>query len=254
MATPVPTPAASGDDGLDRLQARLLAWRREGAWRADPASFHFLEALARRLLAAPAALRPRLLPRLQAGVDGYGRRLAQAQQAVAGQAQALAARLPALARPLRALQASGDERGLRLLAARHELPPDCAPLAALNRHIQGRSPALQGSGAEAGPDELASLRRFRRAWSQGRSRDQLARAASRRPVNAGPLNSHALVLQALEQMQSLSPDYLRHFLAQVEALQWLESARDAPLEGARAARAGKAGKPAGTTRARSRRA
>jgi hypothetical protein len=50
-------------------------------------------------------------------------------------------------------------------------------------------------------------------------------AIARKPANAGPLNSHVLVLQALGMMQTLSPEYLRRFLAHVEALQWLELAQ-----------------------------
>jgi Protein of unknown function (DUF2894) len=63
-------------------------------------------------------------------------------------------------------------------------------------------------------------------------------ALARKPAQAGPLNSHVLVLQALELMRELSPDYLRHFLAHVESLQWLERSRDV----AAAAKAGKVAK------------
>jgi hypothetical protein len=61
----------------------------------------------------------------------------------------------------------------------------------------------------------------------------------RKPANAGPLNSHALVLQTLSLMRDLSPDYLRRFVAGVEALQWLERASEQlPREAAKAARRG----------------
>jgi uncharacterized membrane protein SirB2 len=101
-----------------------------------------------------------------------------------------------------------------------------APLADLNRYIRESSlahrrhePSLFGEAPMA--DELPSAHRFRQAWASGRTQDQVARAAQRKPLNAGPLNSHGLVLQSLELMEELSPHYLQHFVMHVEALQWL---------------------------------
>jgi hypothetical protein len=89
------------------------------------------------------------------------------------------------------------------------------------------------------PDELASVRGFRQAWARGRTLDQVELALVRKPANAGPLNSHALVLQALSLMRDLSPDYLRRFVAGVEALQWLERASgQLPRDAAKAAKRG----------------
>jgi hypothetical protein len=102
-----------------------------------------------------------------------------------------------------------------------------APLTALNEYIRRARPrdtskSLLSDDRE--PDELASVRRFRSAWDSSHLQDQVAVAASRRPTNAGPLNSHALVLQSLSLMGALSPEYLRRFLVHVESLQWLEQA------------------------------
>jgi len=121
-------------------------------------------------------------------------------------------------------------------------PQSCAPLAALNRYIRETvaaraEPALPGEAQD--PDELPNARRFRRAWNRGRTLDQVAQALARKPSNAGPLNSHALVLQSLDLMRALSPDYLRRFLVHVETLQWLDHT------GAQAVReTGKPAKPA----------
>ena len=43
-------------------------------------------------------------------------------------------------------------------------------------------------------------------------------AVSRKPANAGPLNSHLLVLHSLGMLGELSDAYLRRFLVQVESL------------------------------------
>ena len=70
-----------------------------------------------------------------------------------------------------------------------------------------------------------SVIRFRRSWANGRAQERVAAATASKPRNAGPLNSHMLVLQALDMMQSLPGDYLRRFLTHIETLQWLESAQ-----------------------------
>jgi hypothetical protein len=150
----------------------------------------YLEALARRLQDQPAPVRQLLQDKLQA--------------ALADDAARLAAAPP----------------GTGAVAA----PPAAATaLAQLNDYIRAASPRDRQAG-----DELASARRFRRAWSSARSHQQVEQAAARKPANAGPLNSHALVLDALALMQELSPDYLRRFLLQVESLQWLELASAKP--------------------------
>jgi hypothetical protein len=194
-AAPQPPP-----DGPGPLHTWLESLRSEGAWRLDPARFHYLEALSRRLPGQPDPVRRLLQDKLQAALAEYAERFSQAQQADAAEAARLA-------------------RELRGAA--------CAPLAQLNQYIRGASPA--GVGAAA-PDEtqerneLASVRRFRRAWASSRTQDQVAQAASRKPANAGPLNSHVLVLRSLALMRGLSPDYLRRFLVHVESLQWLDQA------------------------------
>ena len=70
------------------------------------------------------------------------------------------------------------------------------------------------------------MRRFRQAWSSNHIHDKVEQAVSRKPANAGPLNSHLLVLQSLAMLGELSDDYLRRFLVQVESLQWLDQASE----------------------------
>lgn len=73
--------------------------------------------------------------------------------------------------------------------------------------------------------------------------DRVLRAVARGPANAGPLNSERLVLRSLAMMRALSPDYLRHFLTQVDALLVLdETARIALPPPERPTRRGRARK------------
>jgi hypothetical protein len=66
--------------------------------------------------------------------------------------------------------------------------------------------------------------RFRETWAHMAAETQVARAAARVPDNAGPLNSHRLVMRSLGLMQAASPHYLRRFLSHVDTLLWLERA------------------------------
>jgi hypothetical protein len=116
------------------------------------------------------------------------------------------------------------------------------PLAELNAYIRSARAQRLGLSEDqaAAQQELASVRRFRRAWESGRTLDQLEQALARSPANAGPLNSHALVVRSLGLMGELSTDYLRRFLVYAQALQWLEKAREtyprAPAKVAKAPR------------------
>jgi hypothetical protein len=133
---------------------------------------------------------------------------------------------------------------LRVREPRREAPSG-TPLAQLNLHIRATAAARAEAplpGEPHDPHELANARAFRRAWASGRTLEQLEQALVRKPANAGPLNSHALVLQVLSLMRDLSPEYLRRFVGSVETLQWLESACDKlPRETGKPANAAKRG-------------
>jgi hypothetical protein len=55
------------------------------------------------------------------------------------------------------------------------------------------------------------------------------------PQNAGPINSHMLVLRSLGLMRDISPDYLNRFMAHVDTLLCLEEAGKVKLTPKRAA-------------------
>jgi hypothetical protein len=165
----------------------LESLRSECAWRLDPARFHYLEALSRRLPSQTEPVRRLLQDKLQVALADYARRFAQEQQV----------------------------QGVPPLAEKAGFPANRAsPLAQLNQSIRRE------------PDELESVRRFRQAWSSNQIQDKVEQAVSRKPVNAGPLNSHLLVLHSLAMLGELSDDYLRRFLVQVESLQWLDQASE----------------------------
>lgn len=189
------------------LQARIAALR-EVATRVDPVRWQYLQALAARAAAQPEPVRDMVCEKLVAAV-------AACEQRCAGQ--------PAI-------------------APRKKTPaPARSPLAELNQAIRATVPAVSAlpPAKPAVPDELPNARRFRRAWLGTRTQEQVQQAVGRKPANAGPLNSHALVLESLAIMSRLSPDYLRRFVVYVQALQWLD---EAAVDGSPSAKSAARGK------------
>jgi hypothetical protein len=88
------------------------------------------------------------------------------------------------------------------------------------------SPVPEG---QASRRELKSLRYFRKDWSRLGVEQQLARALAQGPRNAGPLNSHGLILQSLQAMRDLSPACLERTMAWLDTLLWLDDATAGPL-------------------------
>lgn len=173
----------------------LQALREQGAHLHDPVRFRYLEALAARLPSQAASVQSLLAARFDAAVAAY--RLSQLQAGASATVQAA----PATA------------------AAR-------SPLAQLNKHIAQAHQGPAGEALLAGDtghaSDMKSVRRFAEVWSKIATQQQLAQALTRGPAHAGPLNSHNLMLRAMSLMHGLSPDYLRRFLAQADALLWLD--------------------------------
>jgi hypothetical protein len=72
-------------------------------------------------------------------------------------------------------------------------------------------------------NEFKSVRQFRDTWSKHSAVRQVTRALEKGPKNAGPINSHMLVLRSLVLMRDISPDYLSRFVSYVDTLMSLES-------------------------------
>lgn len=194
---PRPAPDAAPSLTLDALRAL-------GAQRIDPVRFAYVAALARRAEAH----------------QGEARQLLDARLASA--LAALAARCaPALAGTLATGPAPAS-------------PGRPGPLAALVTLLD--RPVLAGAPASGQPVELQTMLQFRSTWARLSIDRQLSRSQAQLPQNPGPLNSQLLALRALQLMQELSPAYLQHFVAQVEALLWLEAASSAPTAAPAAAR------------------
>lgn len=163
--------------------AALAAWRADGADRVDPLRFRFVEALARRVAAHAGPARGHLDDRLAQALAAYARTVAQTPPGPPAPAPAV---------------------------------PGPGPVAGLVDALGGLAPA----GAEP---ELKALREFRRHWTLLRADQRLHQSRADVPDQAGPLNSQHLVHRTLAVLRELSPEYLDGFMAQVDALLWLEA-------------------------------
>ena len=174
----------------DTLMQRL---RDANAPRLDSVGWHYIETLAQRSRvhtgSAHALLQDRLLHALQA----FEQRMAQTTEA-------------------------------------HQFPPPLASQAApsaLSLLLQEMAPpALEAaSSSRLGlQPESPRVRQFRKQLRQISVHKQVSKAIAHAPHNAGPINSHMLVLRALGLMRDISPDYLNRFMTHVDTLLCLQAA------------------------------
>jgi Protein of unknown function (DUF2894) len=231
------------DNFEESLLSQHAALRQQGAGHLDPARFHYLDVLAQRINASPPDVARILKGKLDVALADYAERFRQAKQQACDDLAHLSALHPALGRELKRFFTEGDYPGMRRLGAPSAFDQSCAPLAQLNQYIQNLKQAAinhpSGSALDSslasrsdGSAEMASVRRFKEAWSKIAAEDQVKQAVGRGPANPGPLNSHLLVLRSLALMRELSPDYLRRFLSQVNTLLWLDqvSQKHAPVK------------------------
>ena len=185
--------------------ATLAVLRSAGAQRLDPVRFHYLEVLSGRLHAQPEAVRRILQGRLDAALAHYQDRLRLVQTNASSTT------------PVPQSPGTQEACGTGLVR-----------LVALNRDLNRLDLADLDPGARdpgmtvKQRTEMKSVRQFKTAWSRNRAQDQVTLAVAQGPDNAGPLNSHNLVLRSMALMRSLSPDYLQRFLSHAESLLWLD--------------------------------
>lgn len=180
-----------------RTRSMLEAWLEGSADRMDPVRFQRIMALERRAAAQDGEVRRLLDERLAELVNAYAEDL-DTTAAAARHAS------PGDLRPARARAAMAGliEHIASSASPRDAVPSEGAPLPA-----RAESPVF---------DDL------RQVCAEIRTQSQLRQALAPAPADTGPLNSASLVHRALTRMRDLSPDYLEHFVAYVDALSGLE--------------------------------
>ena len=191
----------------------------------DPVRWRFIEALARRREAQPGAVKLILDGKLAAALAIYGERFEQQQGEARETIARVAEQFPEAGDELQRLFSAGDFKAIDRLVAR--LGKRQASLADLTRHLaQHSAPAADDLPAQdpGARGELKAMRYFRKTWAELAVARQLTQAIEQAPENAGPLNSHRLVLSSLALMRDISPDYLGRFMSYADTLLWLDQA------------------------------
>lgn len=186
-----PFPPESEQALRDRLQAWLGV---QPASVAESLRVKRIELMLHRMAGQPPAVQTALGRRVQLAMDALVQEPAVELGAVATQPNAATPRKPSL-------------------------------LAELPAYLESRSQAPTSQDpfeAETVSSEMKSVRRFSEVWSRIAAETQVKQAVVRGPENAGPLNSHMLMLRSLTLMKELSTDYLRRFLSEMDTLLWLE--------------------------------
>lgn len=224
------------DSAFD-FNASLACLRAAGAQQFDPVRWHFIEVLATRALAHGGSVRrsldAKLAQALAAFQERFDRARADAEEAVARNA----AQYPAAADDLRRLLAAGDFNGLRRLIATLSRGDERATLGlgALVRRLEqhaAQTPDAHSEGHAGSRSELKTIRNFRNVWSKLSADKRVARALEQAPADAGPINSHMLVLRSLAAMRDISPDYLNRFMSYADALLCLDHCESESKRGA----------------------
>jgi hypothetical protein len=181
------------------IGVELAALRLAGAALFDPVHCHYLQVLADRAASRQGQVKRLLDARLTHALQMFRLRYEQAQRDVQAAIVPMATKVP---------RASLGEL-VRSIAQQVPGPVDIAWAGGLN----------SASGSQP---ELKSIRYFRNTWSKLSVDKQLSKSLGQAPNNAGPINSHMLVLRSLALMREVSPDYLNRFVSYVDTLLSLE--------------------------------
>jgi hypothetical protein len=173
----------------------IASLRQIGADQFDPVRLHYLQVLATRASAHQGKVKRILDGKLAQALTAFRDRFEQAQR---------------------------DAKDTIVTLKEHD---PRASLGELVRYMAQHSP----DHVEGGIDGHVGLRRelktthyFRNTWSKLSVDKQVMQAIKQAPKNAGPINSHMLVLRSLALMREISPDYLNRFTSYVDALLCLD--------------------------------
>ncbi len=188
--------APAPDEPLEALLARVQS---AGAESADALGWHYIQVLARRACSQSGPVQALLQHKLRQALFVMEASLTRAS-GQKHQDNAKASVPASLPSPLSTLL------------------QDMRPVPATDRHT------LRPAGPLA---ESAGARQLRQQLRRIGVQKQVSRAMASGPQNAGPINSHLLVLRALGLMRDISPDYLSRFMVHLDTLMCLQ---DHPLQ------------------------
>ena len=175
----------------ETLDTEMERLRLAGAAGVDAVQWHYIETLAARSRNQSKQAQALLQAKLQAALAHLDMRMAAANQSPAEPAAAI------------------TPSPMTLLLQEMAPPPAT---------LSGKVSFLEAHR------ESPRVQQFRKQLRKISVQKQVSYAIAQAPQNAGPINSHILVLRALGLMRELSPDYLQRFVAYVNTLMVLENA------------------------------
>ncbi len=175
----------------ETLDTEMERLRLAGAAGVDAVQWHYIETLAARSRNQSKQAQALLQAKLQAALTHLDMRMAAANQSPAEPAAAI------------------TPSPMTLLLQEMAPPPAT---------LSGKASFLEAHR------ESPRVQQFRKQLRKISVQKQVSYAIAQAPQNAGPINSHILVLRALGLMRELSPDYLQRFVAYVNTLMVLENA------------------------------
>lgn len=210
-------------DASPDFNASITSLRTAGADRFDPVHFRYIEALAERTSLHRGSARRLLDARLAQALAAFKERFVLAQSDARQILERSVGQYPHMATDLRRLHDAGDFKEMRRLVLNPKPPAQCASLSlgALVRRLEQHVPEnaeMHLKGHAGARPELKTLRNFKNTLAKLSVHKQVAQALEQAPKNAGPINSHMLVLRSLALMRDISPDYLNRFISYADAL------------------------------------
>jgi len=199
----------------------IAALRLIGADQFDPVHLHYLEVLAQRVNDHSESVQRILGDKLAQSLVTFRTQFEQAQNDSSDAIAQAARKYPKAAAELQQLHSIGDFSGLKRCIATLERRDSRESLGDLVRTMaqHASDPGdTRLQGPTGSPTELKSIKYFRNTWSKLSADKQVTQALGQAAKNAGPINSHRLVLQSLALMRDISPDYLNRFVSYVDTL------------------------------------
>lgn len=212
-------------DSSPDFEALISTLRAAGADQFDPMRLHYIDVLAKRAMAHQGSVKRMLEVKLSQALAAFKERFDLARCDARESVNRSVMLYPHAANDLERFLAAGDFKGLRRFIASLQRSEQSASLAALVRQLEQSSPENADARVEGNAGsrtELKTIRHFRTTWSKLSADNQVAQALKQAPKNAGPINSHMLVLRSLALMRDISPDYLSRFMSYTDTLLCLD--------------------------------
>jgi Protein of unknown function (DUF2894) len=209
----------------DTFEISLASLRQLGADKFDPVRFHHIEVLARRSTPHQGHVKHILDGKLAQALGTLKERFEQAQKDTQHAVDQIAPQYPQAAADLQQLLQRGDVAAVKQGLFKLNNRVHGTPLGELTRHLaQHRPPdsnARLNGNAGIRP-ALKNTQFFRNTWAKLSIDKRVTQALGQTPKNAGPINSHLLVLRSLALMRDISPDYLNRLTSYVDTLLCLD--------------------------------